>query len=77
MASANTIMTAEQIIPTENIRTYPNLTEIPFTAVDALVEQRFASYPARTTGTTGSTWSTFSCSAAPRTSSGKPETQTS
>jgi len=45
MASANTIVTTEQIIPSENIRTYPNLTEIPFTAVDALVEQRFASYP--------------------------------
>lgn len=45
MASTYTIMSAEQIIPSENIRTYPNLTEIPFTAVDALVEQRFASYP--------------------------------
>ncbi|MGC9965848.1 MAG: CoA transferase [Syntrophobacteraceae bacterium] len=45
MAAGHTIVTAEQIIPNENIRTYPNLTEIPYTAVDAVIEQRFASYP--------------------------------
>ncbi|HOV86152.1 MAG TPA: CoA transferase [Syntrophobacteraceae bacterium] len=45
MAACHTIVTAEQIIPNENIRTYPNLTEIPYTAVDAVIEQRFASYP--------------------------------
>jgi len=45
MAACHTIATAEQIIPNENIRTYPNLTEIPYTAVDAVIEQRFASYP--------------------------------
>jgi glutaconate CoA-transferase subunit A len=45
MAAGNTIVTAEQVIPNENIRTFPNLTEIPYTAVDAVIEQRFASYP--------------------------------
>ncbi len=45
MAACHTIATAEQIISNENIRTYPNLTEIPYTAVDAVIEQRFASYP--------------------------------
>ncbi|MFZ2446783.1 MAG: CoA transferase [Syntrophobacteraceae bacterium] len=45
MAAVNTIVTAEQIISNENIRTYPNLTEIPYTAVDTVIEQRFASYP--------------------------------
>lgn len=50
MASAHTLVTAEQIISNENIRTYPNLTEIPYTAVDAVVEQRFASYPGASYG---------------------------
>jgi glutaconate CoA-transferase subunit A len=45
MAASHTIVTAEQIIPNENIRTFPNLTEIPYTAVDTVSEQRFASYP--------------------------------
>jgi len=45
MAACHTIVTAEQLILNENIRTYPNLTEIPYTAVDAVIEQRFASYP--------------------------------
>lgn len=45
MAASHTVVTAEQIIPLDNIRTYPNLTEIPYTAVDAVIEQRFASYP--------------------------------
>ncbi len=45
LASTHTIITTERIIPTESIRTYPNLTEIPYPAVDAVVEQPFASYP--------------------------------
>ena len=45
MAACHTIVTTEQLILNENIRTYPNLTEIPYTAVDAVIEQRFASYP--------------------------------
>ncbi len=50
MAAGHTIVTAEQVIPNENIRTYPNLTEIPYTAVDAVIEQRFASYPGASYG---------------------------
>ena len=50
MAAAHTIVTAETIISNENIRTYPNLTEIPYTAVDAVIEQRFASYPGASYG---------------------------
>ena len=45
MAAAHTIVTTEQIIPNENIRKYPNLTEIPYPAVDAVVEQPFGAYP--------------------------------
>ena len=45
MAACHTLVTTEQLILNENIRTYPNLTEIPYTAVDAVIEQRFASYP--------------------------------
>ena len=45
MASDQTLLTTEQIIPTDSIRKYPNLTEIPYPAVDAVVEQPFASYP--------------------------------
>lgn len=44
-AATHTIMTTEQIIPNENIRTYPNLTEIPFPVVDAVVEQPFGATP--------------------------------
>lgn len=44
-ASKHCIMTAEQVIPNENIRRYPNLTEIPYMTVDAVVEQPFGSYP--------------------------------
>jgi glutaconate CoA-transferase subunit A len=50
IAATNTIITTEQIIPNENIRTYPNMTEIPYTAVDAVIEQRFGSYPGATYG---------------------------
>ncbi len=45
MASAHCIVTAEKIIPNENIRVYPNLTEIPYLAVDALAEQPYGAYP--------------------------------
>ena len=45
MASAYTIMTTEKIISSDTIRRYPNLTEIPYVAVDAVIEQPFGSYP--------------------------------
>lgn len=45
MAATCSIVTAEQIISNESIRTYPNLTEIPYVAVDALIEQPFGAYP--------------------------------
>jgi glutaconate CoA-transferase subunit A len=45
LASTYTIMTTEKIIPTDSIRRYPNLTEIPYPAVDAVVEQPFGAYP--------------------------------
>ena len=45
MAASHSIVTTEKLIPLDNIRNYPNLTEIPYTAVDAVVEQPFASYP--------------------------------
>jgi glutaconate CoA-transferase subunit A len=44
-ASAYTIMTTDKVIPTETIRRYPNLTEIPYVCVDAVVEQPFGCYP--------------------------------
>src|SRR5690606_2891035 len=50
MASTYTIVTAEQIISNENIRTYPNLTEIPYSAVDAVIEQRFGCHPGNSYG---------------------------
>jgi glutaconate CoA-transferase, subunit A len=50
MAAVNTIVTTEQIIPNENIRTYPNLTEIPYATVDTLVEQPFGAYPGASYG---------------------------
>ena len=45
MASINTIITTEEIIPEDSIRKYPNLTEIPFAAVDALIRQPYGGYP--------------------------------
>ncbi len=45
MASVDTIVTAETIIPTESIRNYPNLTEIPYPVVDAVCEQPLGGYP--------------------------------
>jgi glutaconate CoA-transferase subunit A len=50
LASAHTIMTTEKIIPTDNIRLYPNLTEIPYVAVDAVIEQPFGAYPGASYG---------------------------
>ena len=50
MAASNSIVTTEKIIPSENIRTYPNLTEIPYACVDALVEQPFGAYPGASYG---------------------------
>ncbi len=45
MAGTYSIVTAEKIIPDENIRNYPNLTEIPHPAVDSLVEVPYGAYP--------------------------------
>jgi len=45
LASSYTIMSTEKIISTETIRTYPNLTEIPYVAIDAVIEQSYGSYP--------------------------------
>jgi glutaconate CoA-transferase subunit A len=45
MAATYTVVTAEQIISNESIRNYPNLTEIPYLVVDALIEQPFGAYP--------------------------------
>ncbi len=50
MAAAHSIVTTEKIIPNENIRTYPNLTEIPYAAVDALIEQPYGAYPGASYG---------------------------
>jgi glutaconate CoA-transferase subunit A len=44
-AACHTIVSAEHIIDTNAIRQHPNLTEIPFPVVDAVVEQPFGSYP--------------------------------
>lgn len=45
MAATHSIVTTEKIISNENIRTYPNLTEIPYVAVDSVIEQQFGAYP--------------------------------
>lgn len=44
-ASVNTIITTEQIIPDSCIRNHPNLTEIPYPVVDAVVCQPFGATP--------------------------------
>ncbi|EKD37044.1 MAG: acyl CoA:acetate/3-ketoacid CoA transferase, alpha subunit, partial [uncultured bacterium] len=44
-ASVNTIITAEQIIPNAAIRNRPNLTEIPYPVVDAVIHQPFGATP--------------------------------
>lgn len=45
VASVSTIVTTEEIIPVASTRRYPNLTEIPFAAVDAVVHQPYGGYP--------------------------------
>jgi glutaconate CoA-transferase subunit A len=45
LASTYTIVTAEKIVSEESIRKYPNLTEIPFPAVDAVIHQPNGGYP--------------------------------
>lgn len=45
LAANSSIITCERIIPHEEIRKYPNLTEIPFFAVDAVIEQPWGAYP--------------------------------
>ncbi len=45
LAANYNIVTCETLIPNENIRRYPNLTEIPWFAVDAVVEQPWGAYP--------------------------------
>lgn len=45
MAATRCIVTAERVISNDRIRAYPNLTEIPYVAVDALIEQPFGAYP--------------------------------
>lgn len=50
MAATYTIMTTEKVIPTENIRSYPNLTEIPYPAVDTVTEVPFGATPGASYG---------------------------
>ena len=50
LASTHTIITTEKVIPEETIRRHPNLTEIPFAAVDAVVYQSYGAYPGTTYG---------------------------
>jgi glutaconate CoA-transferase subunit A len=45
MASTYNIVTTEHIIPNDQIRRNPNLTEIPYVTIDAVVEQPFGGYP--------------------------------
>lgn len=44
-ASSNTIVTVEEIISNASIQHYPNLTDIPFYVVDAVVDQPFGATP--------------------------------
>jgi len=50
LASTYTIITAEKTIPSADMRRYPNLTEIPYVAVDAVVHQPYGAYPGLTYG---------------------------
>ncbi len=45
MASTYTIVTTEKMIAGKAIRQFPNLTEIPFPVVDAIVHQPYGAYP--------------------------------
>ncbi|WP_457575159.1 CoA transferase subunit A [Desulfomarina sp.] len=49
-AGTRTIVTTEQIIPESSFHNYPNLTEIPCSAVDAVVDQPFGSTPGKCYG---------------------------
>jgi len=49
-ASKHVIVTAEKIIPNDEIRREPNLTVIPYWCVDAVIEMPFGSYPANMPG---------------------------
>jgi glutaconate CoA-transferase, subunit A len=53
-AASRTILSVDQIIPKENIRNYPNLTAIPYTVVDEVVEQPFGATPGASYGHYGS-----------------------
>lgn len=44
-AADHTIVTAEEVVPTETIETTPELTRIPFYTVDAVVEVPYGSHP--------------------------------
>jgi len=50
MASRKVIVSAEEIIDTEEIRTNPGLTKIPYWCVDAVIEAPFGSYPGTVPG---------------------------
>jgi acyl CoA:acetate/3-ketoacid CoA transferase alpha subunit len=54
MASKKVIITAEEIISTDEIRSKPGLTSIPYYAVDAVVEAPFGAYPGSCPGYYGS-----------------------
>ncbi len=49
-AANATIMTTEKIIPSENIRNYPNFTEIPFPVVDTVTEVQYGAHPGASYG---------------------------
>ena len=50
LASRKVVISAEEIIDTEEIRRDPGLTSIPFYAVDAVVEAPFGAYPGECQG---------------------------
>ena len=50
LASRKVVLSAEEIIDTEDIRHNPGLTKIPYYAVDAVVHQPFGAYPGECPG---------------------------
>jgi acyl CoA:acetate/3-ketoacid CoA transferase alpha subunit len=50
LASRKVVLSAEEIIDTEDVRHNPGLTKIPFYAVDAVVHQPFGAYPGECPG---------------------------
>jgi hypothetical protein len=54
MASRKVIISAEEIVDTEEIRRNPGLTTIPYYAVDAVVEAPHGAYPGTCPGYYGS-----------------------